>query len=147
MSDTTLREIREQLRAFEDSQLAETAETLARAAESLASTVRELRELRREEWLDADGAATHLGITKKQMERIAPRLPRRYLSERLIRYKKGDLDDALDAAASMDNAVARDPDGDAAHSAYDCDDNSSRARPKSDETGALTAIRKARREG
>lgn len=91
----TLAETREALRQFETSALADVARTLSEVAESLAQTTRELSAARREEWVDAEGARLHLKRTRKQFERIAPQLPRHYLSERGILYNVRELDEWL----------------------------------------------------
>lgn len=91
----TLAETRDALRQFETSALADVASMLSEVAESLARTTSELAATRREEWMDAEGARLHLKRTKKQFERIAPRLPRHYVSERGILYNVRELDDWL----------------------------------------------------
>ena len=91
----TLSETREALRHFETSSLADVALTLSEVAESLARTTTELAAARNEEWLDAEGARLHLKRTKKQFERIAPKLPRHYVSERGILYNVRELDEWL----------------------------------------------------
>ncbi len=91
----TLSETREALRQFETSALADVARTLSEIAESLAQTARELSATRREEWVDAEGARLHLKRTKKQFEKIAPRIPRHYVSERGILYNVRELDEWL----------------------------------------------------
>ena len=91
----TLSETREALRQFETSALADIARMLSEVAESLAHTTRELSATRREEWVDAEGARLHLKRTKKQFERIAPQLPRHYVSERGILYNVRELDEWL----------------------------------------------------
>lgn len=91
----TLSETREALRQFETSALADVARTLSEVAESLAWTARELSATRREEWVDAEGARLHLKRTRKQFERIAPQLPRHYVSERGILYNVRELDEWL----------------------------------------------------
>jgi hypothetical protein len=91
----TLSETRETLRQFETSALADVARTLSEVAESLARTTTELAAAKREEWLDAEGARHHLKRTKKQFERIAPQLPRHYVSERGILYNVRELDEWL----------------------------------------------------
>ena len=89
-----LREIRDALREYEGSQLAEIAETLARAAESLARVTAELD--RNGEWLTPEQAAEYLGISESQFKAIGKQIPRRYVSERVIRYRKEYLDEWLD---------------------------------------------------
>ena len=91
----TLSETRDVLRQFETSALADVAQTLSEVAESLAHTTRELAVIGREEWLDAEGARHHLKRTRKQFERIAPHLPRHYVSERGILYNVRELDEWL----------------------------------------------------
>jgi isoaspartyl peptidase/L-asparaginase-like protein (Ntn-hydrolase superfamily) len=91
----TLSETREALRQFETSALADVAQTLSEVAESLSRTTTELAATRREEWVDAEGARRHLKRTRKQFERIAPLLPRHYISERGILYNVRELDEWL----------------------------------------------------
>jgi hypothetical protein len=91
----TLSETREALRQFETSALADVAHTLSEVAESLAQTTKELSAARREEWVDAEGARMHLKRTKKQFERLAPHLPRHYVSERGSLYNVRELDEWL----------------------------------------------------
>jgi hypothetical protein len=90
-----LSETREALRQFETSALADVARTLSEVAGSLANTTRELALIGREEWVDAEGARLHLKRTRKQFERIAPHLPRHYVSERGILYNVRELDEWL----------------------------------------------------
>jgi hypothetical protein len=90
-----LSETRDALRQYEALALADIAQTLLEVAESLAHTTRELAVIGREEWLDAEGARLHLKRTKKQFERIAPHLPRHYVSERGILYNVRELDEWL----------------------------------------------------
>ncbi len=91
----TLSETREALRQFETSALADVALTLSNVADSLAQTTRELSAARQEQWMDAEGARLHLKRTKKQFERIAPHLPRHYVSERGILYNVREIDEWL----------------------------------------------------
>lgn len=90
-----LSETRDTLRHFETSALTEVAHTLSEVTERLAQTTAELAATRREEWVDAEGARLHLKKTKKQFERIAPQLPRHYVSERGILYNVRELDEWL----------------------------------------------------
>ena len=83
------------MRQFETSTLADVARTLSDVAECLAWTTKELSTARREEWVDGEGARCHLKRTKKQFERIAPQLPRHYVSERGILYNVRELDEWL----------------------------------------------------
>ncbi len=91
----TLSETRDALRQYETSALSDVARTLSEVAESLAQTTKELAVIGREEWVDAEGARLHLKRTKKQFEKIAPRLPRHYVSERGILYNVRELDEWL----------------------------------------------------
>ena len=90
-----LSEARDTLRHFETSALTDVAHTLSDITEKLAQTTAELAATRREEWVDAEGARLHLKRTKKQFERIAPQLPRHYVSERGILYNVRELDEWL----------------------------------------------------
>lgn len=45
--------------------------------------------------MDAEGARVHLKRSRKQFERIAPHLPRHYVSERGILYNIRELDEWL----------------------------------------------------
>lgn len=60
---------------------------------------------RRRPWLTPEEAREYLGLTPKQWERYAPRLPRRYLSERVVRYPVSELDAALEAAVRPEASV------------------------------------------
>jgi hypothetical protein len=55
----TLSEIREVLRQFETSALADVARTLSEVAESSAQTTREISAPRGDEWVDAEAARLH----------------------------------------------------------------------------------------
>lgn len=91
----TLEEARDALRGYEVTALAGVAAALAEAAESLARTTRELHEMRCEEWMDADQMRSYLRRTPKQWERIAPTLPRHYVTERRILYNRREIDEWL----------------------------------------------------
>lgn len=91
----TLSETREVLRHFETSALVDVARTLSEVADNLAHATKELSAAKREEWVDAEGARLHLKRTKKQFEKIAPRLPRHYVSERGILYNVREIDEWL----------------------------------------------------
>ncbi|MDX5895196.1 hypothetical protein [Rubrobacter radiotolerans] len=94
-SAKTLAETRKILNQLETSTLSDVAYTLSVISESLSRTTRELASVKREEWLDAEGARLHLKRTKKQFERLAPSLPRHYISERGILYNVRELDEWL----------------------------------------------------
>ncbi len=101
-----LRDAREALRGFEGSILASVAESLARTAESLSETASRLERTGGGEWMSPEQARAYLALTPKQWERLAPSLPRRYLSERVVRYPKGAIDAALESAHTPEAAVA-----------------------------------------
>lgn len=86
------------LRGHEVAALAGVAATLAEAAESLAHTARELYEMSREEWMTPDQAARHLNCTstKAFQESVTKgSVPEHYLSDRLPRYSRSELDEWL----------------------------------------------------
>ena len=60
---------------------------------------------RRRAWLTPEQAREYLGLTPKQCERYAPRLPWRYLSELGVRYPVPELDAALEAAVRPETSV------------------------------------------
>lgn len=91
----TLAETREALRQFETSALADVASTLSEVTENLARTTKDIALIQREEWEDAEGIRLHLKRSKKQFERIAPQLPRHYVSERGILYNVREVDEWL----------------------------------------------------
>jgi hypothetical protein len=89
---------RDALRGYEVTALAGVAATLAGAAESLAHTAGELHEMSREEWMTPDQAARYLNCTStKAFQEIVAKegVPRHYLSERLPRYSRSELDEWL----------------------------------------------------
>jgi hypothetical protein len=91
----TLEEARDVLRGYEVAALAGIAATLAEAAESLAHTASELHEMSREEWMTPDQAARHLNCTStKAFQEIVAKegVPRHYISDRLPRYSRSELD-------------------------------------------------------
>lgn len=60
-----------------------------------------MHEMRAEEWMDAGQARAYLGRrTEKQWERIAPFLPRHYITERGILYNRREIDEWLIARTS-----------------------------------------------
>jgi hypothetical protein len=96
----TLSEVKDALQSYEATALADVAATLTEVAESLARTARELHVMNREEWMTPDQAADHLNCTstKAFQEIVAKeRVPRHYLSDRLPRYSRSELDDWLRA--------------------------------------------------
>jgi hypothetical protein len=96
----TLSEVKDALQSYETTALGDVAATLAEVAESLARTARELHAMNHEEWMTPDQAACHLNCpsTKAFQEIVAKeRVPRHYVSERLPRYSRSELDDWLRA--------------------------------------------------
>jgi hypothetical protein len=83
------------LEGVEATALSGVAQMLAEAAESLAHTARELHEMSRGEWMTPDQAARHLNCTStKAFQEIVAKegVPKHYLSERLPRYSRSELD-------------------------------------------------------
>jgi hypothetical protein len=94
----TLSEINDSLQRYEATALADVAATLAKVAESLAHTARELHVTNREEWMTPDQAARHLNCTStKAFQEIVAKenVPKHYLSNRLPRYSRHELDEWL----------------------------------------------------
>lgn len=94
----TLEEARDVLRGYEVAAVAGVAATLAEAAETLAHTARELQEMSRGEWMTPDQAARHLNCTStKAFQEVVAKegIPKHYLSERLPRYSRSELDEWL----------------------------------------------------
>ena len=91
----TLEEAKDALRGYEVAALAGVAATLAEAAESLAHTARELHEMSRGEWMTPEQAARHLNCTStKAFQEVVAKegIPKHYLSDRLPRYSRAELD-------------------------------------------------------
>lgn len=94
----TLEEARDALRGYEVAALTGVAATLAEATESLAHTADELYEMSREEWMTPDQAARHLNCTStKAFQEVVAKegVPRHYISDRLPRYSRSELDEWL----------------------------------------------------
>ena len=94
----TLEEARDALRGYEVAALAGIAATLAEAAERLAHTTSELHEMSSEEWMTPEQAARHLNCTStKAFQEIVAKesVPKHYLSDRLPRYNRSELDEWL----------------------------------------------------
>ena len=92
-----LSEIKDALRTYETTALADVTAMLAEAARSLASTARELHEMSREEWMDAEEAAAYLRRSPKAFEKVVAKgeIPKHYLSERGILFSRKELDEWL----------------------------------------------------
>jgi hypothetical protein len=90
-----LENLRDTLRDYEVAALSGVASTLIEAAESLAHTAGELHEMSREEWMTPDQAARHLNCTStKAFQEVVAKegVPRHYISDRLPRYSRSELD-------------------------------------------------------
>jgi excisionase family DNA binding protein len=92
-----LSEVKDALRTYETTALADVAAMLAEAAQSLASTARELHEMSREEWMDAEEAAAYLRRSPKAFEKVVAKgeIPKHYLTERGILFSRKELDEWL----------------------------------------------------
>jgi excisionase family DNA binding protein len=92
-----LSEAREALQGYETTALAGVAATLAEVAESLARTTRELHEMRRDEWMTIEQAASYLQRTLGAFEQIVAKgeIPRHYITERGILFNRRELDEWL----------------------------------------------------
>jgi excisionase family DNA binding protein len=92
-----LLDAKEALRGYETTALASVAATLAEAAESLARTARELHEMRRDEWMTVEQAASYLQRTQKAFETIVAKgeIPRHYIMKRGILFNRKELDEWL----------------------------------------------------
>ena len=100
-----IREAREALRELEASALAGVAENLMRVCEAQARVLKDLEAMRHEEWLTPEQARQVVQEKGRSWERIAPHLPRRYISPRTIRYPRSLLDAALYAADSPERSL------------------------------------------
>jgi hypothetical protein len=93
-----IRELEEAKRILEDVEvkaLSGVALPLTEAVESLSHTAKELADMRAAEWMTVEQAAKHLGCESvKAFEKIAARegIPRHYLSARIPRYNRAELD-------------------------------------------------------
>ena len=92
-----LSEVKEALRTYETTALADVAAMLAEAAQSLASTARELHEMSREEWMDTGEAAAYLRRSPKAFEKVVAKgeIPKHYVTERGILFSRKELDEWL----------------------------------------------------
>ena len=98
-------EAREAVRALEGAAQTEAMALLSDVADRLVEASGRLERSRPAEWMTPEQARSYLGLTTKQWERLSPSLPRRYLSERVVRYPREELDAALAAADDPGNAV------------------------------------------
>src|SRR5215207_6886372 len=90
-----LEEAKRILEGVEVKALSSVVLALTEAAESLFRTAKELTDMRTAEWMSAEQAAKYLGCDSvKAFEKIAARegIPKHYLSARLPRYNRAELD-------------------------------------------------------
>lgn len=72
------------------------ASVLAETAESLARTADRLEMMRPTEWMDAEQAAAYLADrSRDSFDKVAPSLPKHYLTERRPLYNRREIDDWL----------------------------------------------------
>ena len=91
----TLEEARDALRGYEVTALAGVAEALSGAVRSLLETLERLEEMRPEEWMTPHQASRYLGFPSAgAFERVVAKegIPKHYLSDRLPRYSRSELD-------------------------------------------------------
>ena len=83
------------LEGVEATALSSVAQVLAEVTESLSRTAKDLTDMRAAEWMTAEQAAKHLGCESvKAFEKLASRegVPKHYLSARVLRYNRAELD-------------------------------------------------------
>lgn len=91
----SLHQAQKALRGIEATVLSGVAQSLAETTESLARITECLEEQRPQEWLTPDAATRYLGFPSVgAFERVVAReqIPKHYLSERLPRYSRRELD-------------------------------------------------------
>jgi hypothetical protein len=96
----SLRRAQETLREIETTVLSGVAQSLSETSESLARTTERLESQRPQEWLTPEQAARYLGLPSAgAFERVVAResIPKHYISERLPRYSRRELDAWLNA--------------------------------------------------
>ncbi len=83
------------LEGVEATALSSVAQVLAEVTESLSRRAKDLTDMRVAEWMTAEQAAKHLACESiKAFEKIASRegVPKHYLSARVLRYNRAELD-------------------------------------------------------
>lgn len=89
-------EAKEVLSAIETRALAGIVGMLAETAESLARTADRLEAMRPTEWMDAEQAAAYLADrSRDSFDKVAPYLPKHYLTERRPLYNRREIDEWL----------------------------------------------------
>lgn len=91
-----MREAKGVLSEAETRTLVGVASVLAEAAESLARTAERLESMRPAEWMDAEQAAVYLANrSRDSFDKVAPSLPKHYLTERRPLYNRQEIDEWL----------------------------------------------------
>ena len=91
-----MREAKDVLSGVETQTLAGVAGVLSEAAESLARTAECLEAMRPAEWMDAEQAAAYLADrSRDSFDKVAPLLPKHYLTERRPLYNRREIDEWL----------------------------------------------------
>lgn len=91
-----MREAKDLLSEVETQTLTGVAGVLSETAESLARTAERLEALRPVEWMDAEQAAAYLADrSKDSFDKVAPSLPKHYLTERRPLYNRREIDEWL----------------------------------------------------
>lgn len=92
----SMRETKEVLSEVETRTLVGVAGVLAETAESLARTAERLEAMRPAEWMDAEQAAAYLADrSRDSFDKVAPVLPKHYLTERRPLYNRREIDEWL----------------------------------------------------
>jgi hypothetical protein len=92
----SMREAKDVLSEVETRTLAGVVGVLSEAAESLAKTAERLEAMRPAEWMDAEQAAAYLADrSRDSFDKVAPLLPKHYLTERRPLYNRREIDEWL----------------------------------------------------
>ena len=88
-----MRDAKDLLSEVENRTLVGVAGVLSEAAESLARTAERLEAMRPVEWMDAEQAAAYLADkSRDSFDKVAPLLPKHYLTERRPLYNRREID-------------------------------------------------------
>ncbi len=91
-----MREAKDVLSEVETRTLVGVAGVLSETAESLARTAERLEALRPAEWMDAEQVAAYLADrSRDSFDKVAPSLPKHYLTERRPLYNRREIDEWL----------------------------------------------------
>lgn len=92
----SMREAKDVPSAVETRTLVGGAGVLSETAESLARTAERLEALRSVEWMDAEQLAAYLADrSRDSFDKVAPSLPKHYLTERRPLYNRREIDEWL----------------------------------------------------